>query len=438
MSVATGAATAGRAPLMPVVGLVALAGACILFSLRPHVLFLGWFIVAPLLQESASRTSLGRLLNLALYQAPSLVFIVWTLTRRPARLRPTAIDALPLLFLFDVYVSLVVAGNTTTPFVRFVYMNIGMGIGLYYLFALGPIGALTTQRVTAGILLVTIMEGVMSIVDGLAKWNLWHDTSWQGPSRGISRAIATFGNPAALGTLLGMGIVVSVSILVWNGPLRLRRPAIVTLIVGFPGLYMTFTRGPIIGTVLGVIVVLLSRPKTRLLAAACATLAVVIIIGSWGYISASEVYQNRITNSGNVNIRRDLERWSWKLAEKRPVFGWGFNSFDRAKAEAGFAAEDLQLNGTSSSSHNTYLTVLVEYGFVGFFLFIGPWIVIAWRSLKAAVNRPEARWYTTAALSALLVYVIAANTLDFKSYSFIPAVSWALLGILRRAQLAKG
>jgi len=332
---------------------------------------------------------------------------------------------------------LVISGNTTTPFIREVYTSVGIGVGLYYLFALGPIGTLPAQRVTAGLLVVTIIEGAMGILDGLVHWNLWHDSSWRGNSVETSRAIATLGAPAALGALLGMGIVVAVSILVWNGPLRLRKLAIVTLLVGIPGLSMTFTRGPIIGTALGVLVVLLSRPKTRLLAAACAIVAIVIIVGSWSRISGSSLYQHRITNSANVTIRRDLEHWSWKLAEKRPVFGWGFNSFNHAKASAGFTAEDLQLNGTATTSHDTYLTVLVEYGFIGFFIFIVPWIVIPWRSVKTAVKRHEGRWFTVGAVSALFVYFMAANAIDFGFYSFVPAVAWALLGILRRGQITK-
>ena len=435
MSMATGAAIAGRAPLALVVAMLALAGAFILLSLRPDLLFLGWFIVAPLIQESASSNSrVGHFLSLALYQATSLVFVVWTLSRRPAWIRPRVIDALPVLFLFDVYMSLVVAGSTSTPFVRGTYTAIGIGIGLYYFFAFGPIGALSTERVIAGLLIVTIMESVMSIVDGLTGWNLWQDKSWQGSVVGTSRAIATLGNPAVLGTFLGMGIVVAVSILVWNGPPWLHKLAVINLVVGFPGLYLTFTRAPMIGTVAGIIIVLLSRAKTRLLAAACAALAIVVITVSWSRITDSTVYRSRITNTGNVNIRRDLEHWSWKLLEKRPVLGWGFNSFDRAKASAGFTAEDLQLNGTSSTSHNTYLTVLVEHGLIGFFLLVLPWIVIPWRALNAAVKRPEARWYTAAALSALLVYVVANNGGDFKYFSFVPAVAWVLLGLLRRSQ----
>ena len=42
-----------------------------------------------------------------------------------------------------------------------------------------------------GIHHLTAVEGGMSIVDGLARWNLWHDTSWR---VGESRAIATLSN----------------------------------------------------------------------------------------------------------------------------------------------------------------------------------------------------------------------------------------------------
>jgi O-antigen ligase len=438
LSVATGAAVAGRMPLMPLAGLLAIAGACILFSLRPEHLFLAWFVVAPLVQESASSSGrLGHLLNLALYQGVALVFVAWTLTRRGAWTRPQFVDALPLLFLFEVYVSLIVVGPVETPTVRGVYTSVGIGVVMYYFFAFGPIGALSFEHVFAVLMAVTILEGGMGIVDGLTRWNLWHDTTWQGASSGESRAIATLHNPSVLGTLLGMGVVAAVSTLARNQPARHRKLAIIALVFGIPGAFFTVTRGPVIGMAVGVVVVLLSQTKTRLLAAACAILAIVVITAEWNHITSSTVYRNRITNSGTVDIRRDLEHWSWKLAEKRPVFGWGYNSFDRAKELAGFTAQDLAENGTSSTSHNTYLTVLVEYGFFGLSLFILPWLIISWRAVKVAAKQPEVRWYTVAALSVFVVFVIASSASDYRFASFVPAIPWALLGLLRRRQVAE-
>ena len=49
--------------------------------------------------------------------------------------------------------------------------------------------------------------------------------------------------PPGLGTFIGMGVVLAVSILVWNGPNPIHRLAVVTIVVGLPGLFFTYTRG---------------------------------------------------------------------------------------------------------------------------------------------------------------------------------------------------
>jgi O-antigen ligase len=136
-------------------------------------------------------------------------------------------------------------------------------------------------------------------------------------------------------------------------------------------------------------------------------------------------------------VRFALEHWSLKLAGEKPVFGWGYNSFYQAKTSAGFTAQDVQRFGTSSTSHNTYLTVLVDYGAAGLLLLLIPWLVIAWRAIKDIAARPELRWFTVGALAALLVYFFANNVGDFKYFSFVPVIPWVLLGLLRRRQLAK-
>src|SRR5436309_271534 len=87
LGVLVGAASAGEAPRFPVTGMLAIALAAVLFSLTPNVLFLAWLGVAPLLQ-GASLNPLGQELGLALYVAPSFVFAIWTLTRRPGWIRP--------------------------------------------------------------------------------------------------------------------------------------------------------------------------------------------------------------------------------------------------------------------------------------------------------------------------------------------------------------
>jgi O-antigen ligase len=415
--------------------MLVIAGAAVLLSLTPKVLFLAWFAVAPLLQESASLNPVGHKLGLALYQAPALVFAIWTLTRRPGWIRPRFVDILPLAYFLDLLAALMIAGDLSVTSVKGVYVTIGIGIVLYYFFAVGPIGSLSAANVVAVVLVVTVVEGGMSIIDGLTGWNLWHDTSER--SAVLHRAVATLGGSGVLGIFLGMGIVLAVATLVWNGPERLRILAIVVLVIGLPGLYFTLTRGPIIGTVVGVIAVLMTRTKTRLLAGAAFVLAVVVIAASWDRITSSTVYRERATNSVNVQVRAQLDKVSWKLAKEKPLVGWGYNSFDQAAASAGFAAVSVDKYGAVITSHNTFLTVLVNQGIIGLFLLLLPWVVIPWRAIKGVAGRADLRWFSVGALAALGTYFVAANTTDTKYFSFVPAIPWVLLGLLRRQQLAE-
>src|SRR5436309_6650847 len=76
LGVLVGAATAKGAPSPPVTGALILAGAAIVLSLTPKILFLGWFAAAPFFQNSASVTTVGHAFWLAVYLAPSLVFAI--------------------------------------------------------------------------------------------------------------------------------------------------------------------------------------------------------------------------------------------------------------------------------------------------------------------------------------------------------------------------
>jgi O-antigen ligase len=433
VSLALGLALAGRAPRMVLLALLVAAGAAILLSLTPKIAFVGWLAIAPFFQESASSTTLGHNVSLALYFAPSILFALWSFSRSRG-LHPRFLDVLPAAYFLFTLVSAFAAGEGSATTVKGIYLATGIGVALYYFFAVGPVGALSRLNVVAVLLVIAVAEAVMSIIDGTTHWNLWHDSSWQ---TGDARAIATLANPEVLGTFLGMGIVIAVAILVWDGPAQLRRLAIVTLVAGFPGLYFTLTRMPILATLSGVLIILMTRMKTRLLAVGVLVVSLVVVTASWGRITSSTVYKARITNASNVEARILIQDWSLKLASERPVFGWGYGSFDRVKNDAQLRSGNTPLSfGTTNTSHNTYLTILVELGSVGLLLYLLPWLVIPWHAVGRAVHRRESLWFVVGAVCALGVFVAAANTGDFKFFSFVPAIPWILLGLLRRPQLA--
>src|SRR5207249_1468394 len=91
----------------------------------------------------------------------------------------------------------------------------------------------------------------------------------------------------------------------------------------------------------------------------------------------------------------------------------------------------------ANTSHNSFLTILVEWGAVGFALFIAPWLIIAYRALQHAMRDPSSRWLLLGATGGLVTYIAAANAIDFRFFSFVPAVAWLLLALLRRDALTR-
>jgi O-antigen ligase len=412
-----------------------LSGVVILLSFRAEALLISWLALAPFLQGFGSHPGLHPL-SLALYLVPPLVFLLWTLTS-PTRAATLGVarslgfaDALPAAYFLFILGSISLTGQVSVASLRSAYQTIGIGIILYYFVAFGPVKSLAPRRVAKLLLVLAALEAVMSIIDGVVGWNLWHDTSWQ-----HERAVATLNDPAALGTFIGMGFALAVGVLVWRGPRELRPLAVAMVAVGLPGLFFTYTRGPIVGTVVAVSLILLSRAGSRLLAVCGLALIIVTLSLTWGRLTSSDVYHRRIAQAHTVDIRVELERQSLKLAEERPLFGWGFGSFDRVLRSSNFNSGDISHEEViANTSHNTFLTILVEYGSIGLSLFVVPWLVIGGRALAAARRFADMRWLLLGCVAALVVYAFAAGAIDFRFFSFVPAVPWLLLGLLRRHQ----
>ena len=150
-------------------------------------------------------------------------------------------------------------------------------------------------------------------------------------------------------------------------------------------------------------------------------------------IQASSVYQSRITEKQNVQARLVLQEVSIKLIEQRPVLGWGYDSFDRVKYDVNVPSPQLPLSqALLSTSHDTYLTILVEYGAIGFAIFVLPWIAIFLRGAGRVRMLAPDRWFVVAMLGSIFLLAVNAATLDYRFFSFVPMLGWLSLALLRR------
>jgi O-antigen ligase len=422
----------------PLVAVLALAGGAVLLSVDTVQLFLGWLFLAPIFQESAANSHLGHALSLGLYTAPPLVLLVKHLAAQGSRPRAEWVDFLPALYLVYLVVSLAATGSSdlrtigTFSTLRTFYQDVAIGILMYYVVAFwrgrGP-SLFGTAKV---LLLLAALQAAMAIVEVPTHWNLWHDTTWQ--RAGDFRSIATLGNPALTGAVIGIGIVVALAVLCWHGPYELRRLAILMLLLGFPALYATKTRGPILATLVAALLIVLFSARSRLVGVAAVGFVALLLVVFWPRIQSSSVYQSRITQQQNIQARLVLQEVSIKLIERKPLLGWGYDSFDRVKYDVSVPSPQLPLSqALLSTSHDTYLTILVEYGAIGFAIFVLPWVVIFLRALGRARRATTHQWFIAAMLASIVLLAINGATLDYRFFSFVPMLGWLALAFLRRS-----
>jgi O-antigen ligase len=442
MSVAGGMLVARNpaATALVLIAVIALAGLAALLSLPPAVVFLGWLALAPIFADSAQASALGRAGIWALYTAPAILLGAITIARARAGTIVSFVDFLPAAYAAYVLVSVAVTSTElqANPFgtLKFIFLTVALGPLLYYFLTIGPGADLPRKKVLLILIAGAALQGVLALVELTTHQNLWGDTGWRESraTTGGARAVSTFANPAVLGMFLGVGIVLALAVLTWGGPRSLRRLSLLTLIVGAPGLLATLTRGPILATAVAAVLVLVLGHK-RLLGAAVIASTVIVLFALWPSIRATTLYEKRADEKTNVHLRSGLQDWSLQLAAQKPIFGWGYGSFDRVKNTSELTAVGgIPINSLlETTSHNSYLTILVETGVIGLLLYALPFLILAGLAMVRARAPTRDGWIIAGTLASLLVIVLSGVTLDFRFFSFAQVLPWILLAILRGA-----
>jgi O-antigen ligase len=418
------------------IALVALAGVAVLVNIPPRPMFLGWLFAAPFLESAADHTALGRGLTWALYLAPLLVMLGLTLIRRDPTAPIAAIDWLPAAYVVYSIGSIAVTTDLlhtdSTGTAKAVLLVVAAGPIIYYYLTFGPGRAVSPRPMLAVLLIGAGIQGVLAMIEARTGWNVWGFTGWQ-TAAGGARAVSTLTNPGILGAFLGVGIVTAITILVWDGPTRLRRLSWAVLVLATPGLALTLTRAPILATALVGLALPLIRRRTRLVGVvlvAATALSIAFVLPS---IRSSELYETRIADRTNVTGREVLQKVSLDLAKRKPLFGYGYGSFNRVKNASGITVQGVPIAEILRvTSHDTYLTVLVELGAVGVLLFGIPFVVLVFRGTAQVWKGTSDDWIVVASISSLAVLFLTAVTLDFRYFSIAQMLPFLFLAILRQ------
>lgn len=236
------------------------------------------------------------------------------------------------------------------------------------------------------------------------------------------RAAGAISNPGQFGALMGMGLLAALG--------RLAHPAspakriLLWLSVPFlaAAVFFSLTRGAWVAVVTTLFVAQFFIPGLWKKILPLSWAGVVLLVVFWAQVTASSIYQNRVTYTGTVETREELAQLGWELIQRRPVLGWGFGAFD-ALAEGSVGAP----------SHNIYLTFWVDGGItllVSFLMFSG-WVL--WRAARAFPRLPKAsiERTTLVVMSGLfLIYLLKGMSGAFHSAPYLAALVFMSAGVI--------
>jgi O-antigen ligase len=153
--------------------------------------------------------------------------------------------------------------------------------------------------------------------------------------------------------------------------------AMFALLIGFVGMFLTLTRGALLGFLCGLpILLFFYNKKLGLSLGGLALLGVLTLVGI--YLFGSGTSNNRYLVNKN-NPSDVIRRSQWKAAviaiREKPVLGWGLSNFHsqlkRIKNDYDLDAKDYD----DAHSHNLFLEVGSGTGLVGLILFMS-WILM--------------------------------------------------------------
>jgi O-antigen ligase len=398
-------------------------------TVSPEKLFVAWLFCAPFVQGASGGDHPGHAFFKFLFLVPPVILFARMATGELRRPRFWAIDVLPALYVAYIVVRVQLlpselSGADASP--RAIYTGVGMGVIGYYFAAFARSSDRLPIAVAGSLLWSSLVVAVLALVDAATGWNLWN-ISQVGQGSQAQRVVSTFTSPTALGAYLGASLVVAIAILAWRGPRPLRLPAILLIPVSVPAMFFTYTRGPVLGAAVVTVLLALIANRARWPSLLVFATVAILVFAAWGRISSTAVYQARLGVTETVQTRDEIQRTSVALFREKPLFGWGYNTFDEAKLTV--LGRDPRFDGLTS--HNTYLTVLDELGVVGLALLLLPWAVIGWRAISAAWRGQAERWIVGGCVGLAAAYAIGALTYDARFFSLVSALPWIMLGLAR-------
>lgn len=253
------------------------------------------------------------------------------------------------------------------------------------------------------------------VASGNTLYNYFSGTSFY-----YERFSADGTNPDDLGIILAIGLGIAWYLAVALKPARfaglLRVVNYSYIPVAFLGIALSGTRTALLATLPGVLFGLASLTRLNI----WTRVAIFVLMLGAGYLLLPYVPEASLArlgstgseiSSGDLNGRLEIWRQGYVSFTRHPILGVGaamFRSINTVGKSVGKVA------------HNTYLSVLVEVGLVGFSIFALMLIIVGVQAIR------QPRWESRLWLATMLTWALGAFSLTWENRK----QTWLVLGLI--------
>lgn len=241
-------------------------------------------------------------------------------------------------------------------------------------------------------------------------------------SQGGLRAAGVLGNPAIYGATLGMGILAGLAYLSYAKPKVIKASLVATIGILLYGVFASLTRS----AWLSVTAVLF--PALFLINGLWKKTLPIIALGLllfsmlWSMLPDSSKIIQRALTTKTINQRFEVINIGVERFLEKPLTGWG----------AG-ALNIFNLAGAGITSHNTYLTFLVDGGLVLFLCFcaaIGFLLTRVTNVFRMTKRGSLERNVLVAMTGSILIYLLSGMALELRYFGYFNTLFWICAGVI--------
>jgi len=310
-----------------------------------------------------------------------------------------------------------------------IYDRVFIPFCMYGLVRLTAPGEKGLKRVLPAALIMTVAQSVIGILSWFAPQVLppaW--LAYEG-----SRTVGSLRNPAQYTSTLTFLILLLFQAAMNRKPGLTRSIFLFAFGLGAICVFLSFSRGSWLGGLFAGIGLLLLYP--RAMSRMTVILLILMAVLQSGLLSSQMAWAaERLETEETVHTRIVVTRASFEMIKIKPVFGWGYDNFDRYSQQFHRRVGGSAIGSTYVSSHNTYLTIMVELGLVSFFFYVFPfgwWLML---TIRVWPRMPRKGFWSRPLLAVLWLavggHIIPANFINMAFSPFAVTLWWLELALI--------